>query len=61
MIGPKQAAAISTSESQQRKTTSLVVWQDQLDAWEQISGAPRPKVYSVSSRGGIHGPNAPSG
>jgi hypothetical protein len=61
MLDPKQAAAISASESQLRKITSLVLWQDQLDAWEQISGVPRTTVNSVSGRGGMHGPNAPSG
>jgi hypothetical protein len=50
MLDPKQAAAISASESQLRKITSLVLWQDQLDAWEQISGVPRPKVNSISQQ-----------
>jgi hypothetical protein len=58
MLDPEQAAAISVSESQLRKITSLVLWRDQLDAWEQIGGVPRPKV---NCRGARHGRNAPHG
>jgi len=58
ILDPQQAAVISVSESQTRRISSLVVWQDQLDAWEQISGVPRRTIHSVSSRGGIHGRNA---
>lgn len=55
LLGSNQVGAVPFSESQVRRITSLVLWQDQLDAWERFRDNPGQALSSDSSRGGRDG------